>query len=109
MSTPRSGRATLTAFRAAAHIPRAIWQPCAQLASLALAARPPKPLRQWAINARVVTGAQPHMVNALSALQTAKSELQAAQANKGGHRLKAIDLVNQAIGEVQAGMAAAGG
>ena len=59
MSTPRSGRATLTAFRAAAHIPRAIWQPCAQLASLALAARPPKPLRQWAINARVVTGAQP--------------------------------------------------
>lgn len=59
--------------------------------------------------AGVVTGAQPHMVNALSALQTAKSELQAAQANKGGHRLKAIDLVNQAIGEVQAGMAAAGG
>ena len=59
--------------------------------------------------AGVVTGAQPHMVNALGALQTAKSELQAAQANKGGHRLKAIDLVNQAIGEVQAGMAAAGG
>lgn len=59
--------------------------------------------------AGVVTGAQPHMANALGALQTAKSELQAAQANKGGHRLKAIDLVNQAIGEVQAGMAAAGG
>ncbi|MFO1358251.1 hypothetical protein [Plasticicumulans sp.] len=59
--------------------------------------------------AGVVTGAQPHMVNALGALQTAKSELQAAQANKGGHRLKAIDLVNQAISEVQAGMEAAGG
>ncbi|MBS0601735.1 MAG: hypothetical protein JSR94_10940 [Proteobacteria bacterium] len=59
--------------------------------------------------AGVVTGAQPHMVNALGALQTAKSELQAAQANKGGHLLKAIDLVNQAISEVQAGMEAAGG
>lgn len=59
--------------------------------------------------AGVVTGAQPHMVNALGALQTAKSELQAAKANKGGHRLKAIDLVNQAISEVQAGMEAAGG
>lgn len=59
--------------------------------------------------AGVVTGAQPHMTNALDALQTAKAELQAAQANKGGHRVKAIELVNQAIGEVQAGMEAAGG
>lgn len=59
--------------------------------------------------AGVVVGAQPHMVNALGALETAKTELQAAQANKGGHRVKAIDLVNQAIAEVQAGLEAAGG
>lgn len=49
------------------------------------------------------------MMNALSALQTARTELQAAEANKGGHRRKAMALVDQAIGEVQAGMAAAGG
>lgn len=59
--------------------------------------------------AGVVVGAQPHMVNALGALETAKTELQAAQADKGGHRVKAIDLVNQAIAEVQAGLEAAGG
>lgn len=49
----------LSAFRVAAHIPRALWWPVAQLASLVLAARPAKPLRQWAVNARVVTGRTP--------------------------------------------------
>jgi hypothetical protein len=47
------------------------------------------------------------MANALEALQTAKRELNNAVADKGGHRVKAIDLVNQAITEVKLGMAAA--
>ena len=36
---------------------------------------------------------------------TAKSELQRATADKGGHRVKAIGLVNSAIAEVNAGIA----
>ncbi len=50
--------------------------------------------------------AQPHMQNALAALQSARAELQVAESNKAGHRVAAIRLVNQAIGEVQAGIAA---
>ncbi|HLI66115.1 MAG TPA: hypothetical protein VKU90_07095 [Caulobacteraceae bacterium] len=48
---------------------------------------------------------QPHMQNALAALQTARSELQVAERNKGGHRANALGLVNQAITEVEAGIA----
>jgi hypothetical protein len=50
------------------------------------------------------TAAQPHMENALDALRTARSELQAAEPNKGGHRERAISLVNQAIDETRAGI-----
>ena len=50
--------------------------------------------------------AQPHMTNALGALRNARSELQVAERDKGGHRVNALKLVNQAIGEVQAGIAA---
>jgi hypothetical protein len=53
-----------------------------------------------------VVAAQPHMMNALAALQNAKSELLVAEANKAGHRANALRLVNEAIGEVQAGIAA---
>lgn len=53
-----------------------------------------------------VIAAQPHMMNALGALQNARSELQVAEANKGGHRVTALRLINEAIGEVQAGIAA---
>ncbi len=53
-----------------------------------------------------VVAAQPHMVNALNALQNARSELQVAEANKGGHRVNALRLIDEAIGEVQAGIAA---
>jgi hypothetical protein len=49
---------------------------------------------------------QTHMHNALNALYTAKNQLNMAMADKGGHRVNAINLVNQAIGEVQAGIAA---
>jgi hypothetical protein len=48
---------------------------------------------------------QGHMWNALHALQNADAQLQAAHADKGGHRVNAINLVNQAISEVQAGIA----
>ena len=52
--------------------------------------------------------AQPHMEAALSALQTAKTELQVAERNKGGHRVKALEYVNSAIAETQLGIAAGG-
>lgn len=48
---------------------------------------------------------QPNMTAARANLQTAKSELQAAMRDKAGHRAKAQALVNQAIGEVNAGIA----
>lgn len=48
---------------------------------------------------------QPYMRAALADLQTAKSELQAAMHNKGGHRATAANLTGQAIGEVRAGIA----
>jgi hypothetical protein len=49
---------------------------------------------------------QPHMQAALDALNNAKSELDQATADKGGHRANAISLVNQAIDEVTKGIAA---
>lgn len=49
---------------------------------------------------------QPRMKAALAALQTAKAELQAATADKGGHRVRAIKLVDEAIEQVQKGIAA---
>jgi hypothetical protein len=52
---------------------------------------------------------QPHMQNALGALQNAQSELQQAEPNKGGHRERALGLVSEAINEVQAGIKFAGG
>lgn len=50
-------------------------------------------------------GAQPHMDAALGFLQNARAELNASEPNKGGHRERAIALVDQAIGEVRAGIA----
>jgi len=47
---------------------------------------------------------QPHMQSALDALRTARSELVAATANKGDHRLKSLDYVDQAIAEVKSGI-----
>jgi hypothetical protein len=54
-------------------------------------------------------GAQPHMTETIAILQSARSELAAATPNKGGHRERALGLIDQAIGEVRAGMAFAGG
>jgi len=48
---------------------------------------------------------QPHMRAALDHLQIARAQLQQAEPDKGGHRVKAIALVEDAIGEVRAGIA----
>jgi hypothetical protein len=50
-------------------------------------------------------GAQPHMEAALGLLQNARGELQAALPNKGGHRERAIGLIDQAIAETRNGIA----
>jgi hypothetical protein len=47
---------------------------------------------------------QPHMEAARDSLQKAKAELQIAEHNKGGHRAKAVGLVNNAIAEVNRGI-----
>ena len=47
---------------------------------------------------------QPRMQQAKANLETAKSELQKAEHNKGGHRAKAIEFVNAAIVEVNRGI-----
>ncbi|HKP39040.1 MAG TPA: hypothetical protein VJT71_19435 [Pyrinomonadaceae bacterium] len=48
---------------------------------------------------------QPFMRAARADLQTAKNQLQQATRDKGGHRAKAVSLVNQAIAQVNAGIA----
>jgi len=52
---------------------------------------------------------QPHMRAALDALRNAKRHLELAEADKGGHRVKALGLTNDAITETQAGIAYAAG
>ena len=52
---------------------------------------------------------QPHMQAALGDLQAAAAQLQVAEENKGGHRARALNLTNQAVTEVQAGIAVGGG
>ncbi len=47
---------------------------------------------------------QPHMQNALNALENAKDNLNRASADKGGHRAKALDYVKDAISEVKKGI-----
>ena len=46
---------------------------------------------------------EPHMSAALGHLQEAKAELEKATPNKGGHREKAMQLVDQAMQQVRAG------
>ena len=47
---------------------------------------------------------QPHMKSALEGLRKAKAQLEKAEPDKGGHRVAAIKLIDQAIDEVKAGM-----
>jgi len=50
---------------------------------------------------------QPHMQNALDNLRAARHQLEIAEQDKGGHRARAIEIVDSAIGEVKAGIDAA--
>jgi len=50
---------------------------------------------------------QPHMQSALDSLQAAKTDLEYATHNKGGHRVEALRLTNEAIRETRAGIEAA--
>jgi hypothetical protein len=54
-------------------------------------------------------GAQPHMNESITLLQSARAELAAATPNKGGHRERGLGLIDQAIAEVRAGIAFAAG
>lgn len=49
---------------------------------------------------------QPHMQAALDALQSAKGNLERATSDKGGHRVRALGFVNDAIAQVKLGIAA---
>jgi hypothetical protein len=49
-------------------------------------------------------GAQPHMDATLALLQNARSELTAATPNKGGHRERALALIDQTIEQVREGI-----
>lgn len=52
---------------------------------------------------------QPYMRAALQNLRNAQGNLSQAAHNKSGHRANALNLVNQAIDEVSAGIAAGEG
>lgn len=52
----------------------------------------------------LVIGAQSRMYAATEALEHARAELQAAEPNKGGHRERALDLVDRALKETREGI-----
>ena len=56
------------------------------------------------LRAKAAVADQPHMQAALDALRLARRELEQASADKGGHRAKAIGLVNDAINQVEKGI-----
>ncbi len=59
--------------------------------------------RAWVSSA--AADPQPRMENALKHLNEAHDELVAAEADKGGHRAKALGFTEQAIKQVEAGIA----
>jgi hypothetical protein len=50
------------------------------------------------------TADQPHMQAALEHLRAAKVELEVAEPDKGGHRVKALGLTKDAIAQVERGI-----
>lgn len=46
---------------------------------------------------------EPHMSAAYGHLEQAKAELEKATPNKGGHREKAMQMVDQAMGQIEEG------
>jgi hypothetical protein len=57
-----------------------------------------------AMNINSVRADQPHMREALHHLRLARAELAQAERNKGGHREHALENVDRAIAQVEAGM-----
>lgn len=47
---------------------------------------------------------QPHMQAALDHLRAARRQLEVAEADKGGHRVKALRLVSEAVVQVEHGI-----
>jgi len=47
---------------------------------------------------------QPHMQAALASLRDARHQLEVAEKNKGGHRERAIELIDSAIDQVKKGI-----
>jgi hypothetical protein len=58
-----------------------------------------------AFNMTTARADQPHMRRALEHLRAARAELQSAEHNKGGWRLRAIENTDRAIHETENGMA----
>jgi hypothetical protein len=56
------------------------------------------------LSQRAFAERQPHMEDAISHLRAAVASLEKATADKGGHRVRAIELTNQAIAEVEKGI-----
>jgi hypothetical protein len=53
---------------------------------------------------RQASADQPNMQSAREHLEEAKVSLERAEPNKGGHRERAIDLVNRAVAEIDRGI-----
>jgi hypothetical protein len=49
-------------------------------------------------------GGQPHMRDAMDELRAARRSLAEASSDKGGHRTRAMQLIDDAMAEVQAGI-----
>jgi len=62
-----------------------------------------------AVSTTTAAAYEPNMENALHALENAHTWLERASPNKGGHRERAIGMIEQAINEVRAGIAYSGG
>jgi hypothetical protein len=58
----------------------------------------------WSGNWEAAATSQPEMSAALDNLRDARRHLEAASHNKGGHRARALELVDQAISEAEQGM-----
>ena len=57
-----------------------------------------------AVNLSSLQAAQPHMHAALNHLRAARAELERAEHNKGGWRLRALRNVDQAIADTENGI-----
>jgi hypothetical protein len=59
-----------------------------------------------AFAAGIALAAQPKMEAALHSLERARGDLDRAEHDKGGHRVKALELIDRAIDEVREGIRA---